>query len=42
MNEKMSFKKGVKLAVLLYMGRIFGVYCMNVRGKSAETELQII
>ena len=30
MNEKMSFKMGVKFAVPPYMGRIFEIYCMNL------------
>ena len=31
MNEKMSFKMGVKFAVPFYMGRIFLIYCMNLK-----------
>ena len=29
MNERMSFKMGVKFAVQVYMGRIFQKYCMK-------------
>ena len=28
MNEKMSFKMGVKFAVPFFMGRTFKIYCM--------------
>ena len=33
MNEKMSFKMGVKFAVPFYMGRIFLIYCMKLEAK---------
>ena len=32
-NEKMSFKMGVKIAVPFYMGRIFEIYCMKLEAK---------
>ena len=34
MNEKMSFKMGVKFAVPVYMGRIFQKYCMKLESKT--------
>ena len=33
MNEKISFKMGVKFAVPVYMGRIFQKYCMKQEAK---------
>ena len=33
MNEKVSFKMGVKFAVPFYMGRIFFIYCMKLEAK---------
>ena len=40
MNEKMSFKMGMKFDVPFFMGRIFVDILYEVRGKSAKTELQ--
>ena len=42
MNEKMSFKMGVKFAVSVYMGRIFQEMLYEARGKNLKTELQMI
>ena len=42
MNEKMSFKMGVKFAVPVYMGRILSEILYEVRGNNVKTELQMI
>ena len=42
MNEKMSFKMGVKFAVPFFMCRIILDILYEVRGKTAKTELQIL
>ena len=42
MNEKISFKMGVKFAVLVYMGRIFPEILYEARGKHLRAELQMI
>ena len=42
MNEKMSFKMGVKFAVPFFMGRIILHVVYEVRGKSAKIELQVL
>ena len=42
MNEKMSFKMGVKFAIPFFMGRNILDIFYEVRCKSANTELQIL
>ena len=42
MNEKMSFKMGVKFANPVYMGRIFAEILYEVRVKYVKTEIQMI
>ena len=42
MNEKMSFKMGVKFAVPFFMGRIILDILYEVGGKSTKTELQTL
>ena len=36
MNEKMSFRIGVKFAVPVYMGRIFHKYCIKYEAKMSK------
>ena len=42
MNEKMSFKMGMKFAVPVYIIRTFKIMLYEVRDKSAKTKLQIM
>ena len=42
MNAKMSFKKGGKFAVSLYMGMIFEIYCMKLEAKVPRVNYKLM